>query len=96
MRLIKFQTNGERYNPGDVLCLRPKNLPIQVLEFQKVLEENDVNINPETVFNIAELSSEVPVPGPLKYKVTFQQLCEEYFDLTAIPRRYYFATFIVK
>lgn len=88
MRLITFHTNGEFYEPGDVLCLRPKNLPIQVTEFQKVLQENNVDIKPESVFDISEITSEVPVPGPLKYKVTFQQLCEEYFDLTAIPRRF--------
>ncbi|KRT79284.1 hypothetical protein AMK59_7994 [Oryctes borbonicus] len=91
VRLIKFKTNGERYGPGDVLCLRPKNLPIQVRKLQKVLNENNVNIKPDSVFDIAEVTSEIPIPRPLKYKVTFQQLCEEYFDLTAIPRRYTFS-----
>ncbi|KAI4461603.1 nitric oxide synthase-related [Holotrichia oblita] len=91
VRLIKFQTNGETYGPGDVLCLRPKNLPLQVREFQRVLEENGIDIKPNTVFNITATTSEVPVPSPLKYEVTFQQLCEEYFDLTAIPRRYTFS-----
>ncbi|GJQ80364.1 hypothetical protein Trydic_g12228 [Trypoxylus dichotomus] len=91
VRLIKFQTNGEVYEPGDVLCLRPKNLAIQVREFQKVLEEYNVGIKPDSVFDITEVTSEIPVPSPLRYKVTFQQLCEEYFDLTAIPRRYTFS-----
>ncbi|KAK9688366.1 Nucleoside transporter [Popillia japonica] len=62
-----------------------------VREFQRVLEENGIDIKPNSVFNITAISSEVPVPGPLKYEVTFQQLCEEYFDLTAIPRRYTFS-----
>lgn len=90
VRLIKFQTNGEIYNPGDVLVLRPKNLPTQVQAFKDVLVSNGINIPPDTSVKLSEVTSEMPVPAPLQNEVTFQQLCEEYFDLTAVPRRYTF------
>lgn len=90
MRLIKFHTNGESYGPGDVLVLRPHNLPCQVQAVQNVLKSNGVEILPETIFKISEKNSEMPVPKALRYEVTFRQLCEEYFDLNAIPRRHTF------
>lgn len=90
VRLIKLQTNGEKYLTGDVIVIRPKNLPEQVKEFQAVLQDNGVNIPGDTVFTISEINSEMPVPAPLQFNVTFQQLCEEYFDLNSIPRRYTF------
>lgn len=91
MRLIKFQTNGEKYSPGDVLVLRPKNIPSQVEQFKTVLSTNGVNIPPETLVNLSETTKEISLPPIFKNSCTFQQLCEEYFDLTAIPRRYVFS-----
>lgn len=91
VRLIKFQTNGIPYNPGDVLVLRPKNLPFLVEEFKEVLSSNGVDISPETKIKLTESTPELPLPAVLKNEVSFQQLCEEYFDLTAIPRRYVFS-----
>ncbi|XP_025834407.1 NADPH-dependent diflavin oxidoreductase 1 isoform X2 [Agrilus planipennis] len=90
VRLIKFQTNGQKYQPGDILVLRPKNRPEQVLEFFKILESNNVFISPDTVFRLSELSPEIPVPPVLRQDITFRQLCEEYFDLSALPRRHSF------
>lgn len=91
VRLIKFQTNGVIYHPGDVLVLRPKNLPSQVQSFKEVLSSNGVDIPPNTLVKLSEVTSDMPVPAVLKNEVTFEQLCEEYFDLTAIPRRYVFS-----
>lgn len=67
--------------------MRPKNLPSQVEFFQNVLHANGVEITAESVFKLSENTPEFPVPAPLQFTVTFKQLCEEYFDLTAIPRR---------
>lgn len=85
--MIKFQTNGESYKPGDVVALRPKNLPLQVELFKEILHNNNVNISPQSTYKLSEITSEVPLPPPLQSEISFQQLCEEYFDLTAIPRR---------
>lgn len=73
-----------------MLVLRPKNLPSQVDAFKNVLLDNGVDISPETIVKISEKTGEMPVPNVLKQKVTFDQLCEEYFDLSAVPRRYTF------
>lgn len=89
-RLIKFQTKGEEYHPGNVLVLRPKNLPHQIEQFKEVLSTNGVKIPPNTSIKVAPQNLEVPIPSVLKQEVTFQKLCEEYFDLNAVPRRYTF------
>ncbi|XP_074026251.1 NADPH-dependent diflavin oxidoreductase 1-like isoform X1 [Leptinotarsa decemlineata] len=90
VRLIKFACENQKYVPGDVFVFRPKNLSWQVEEFKKVLSSNGVIIPPETVIAVSKNDQNVPVPEVLKYEVTFEQLCSEYFDLMAIPRRYTF------
>lgn len=59
-------------------------------EFFEVLETNNVHIPAETVVELSETDSNIPVPAVLKYSVTIRQLLEEYFDLMAIPRRHTF------
>lgn len=88
--MIKLDTNGEVYYPGNVLVLRPKNLPSQVNAFKNILLESGVNIPPQTVVTVSRKPEGMPVPAVLNQKITFQQLCEEYFDLNAVPRRYTF------
>ncbi|CAH0555397.1 unnamed protein product [Brassicogethes aeneus] len=90
VRLLKFQTTGQKYIPGDLVVLRPKNFPWKIEEFRNVLESNGVKIPPKTVFNLSQNDPDMPLPEVLKYEVTFQQLCEEYWDLMAIPRRHVF------
>lgn len=51
---------------------------------------SSVEIQPNAVLKLSETNPELPVPPALNYEVTFQQLCEEYFDLDAIPRRQVF------
>ncbi|KAL3277730.1 hypothetical protein HHI36_013071 [Cryptolaemus montrouzieri] len=90
VRLIKLRTDGQLYTAGDVIVLRPRNLPWKVKEFQEVLSSNGVNIVPDSVLTFDEKDHGIPVPEVLKYNVTFRQLCEEYFDLMSVPRRYVF------
>ncbi|RZC41878.1 NADPH-dependent diflavin oxidoreductase 1, partial [Asbolus verrucosus] len=88
VRLIKLKTNGQLYSPGDVVTLRPKNLPWQIEAFQKVLKSHNLNFD----FNLKVMQNdpEIPVPEVLRQELSFQQLCEEYFDLMSIPRRHTF------
>ncbi|CAG9864993.1 unnamed protein product [Phyllotreta striolata] len=90
VRLIKFRCKDQSYNPGDVIVLRPKNLSWKIKEFQEVLTNNGVEIPPETVIDLAQKDVDIPVPDVLKYRVTFGQLCAEYFDLMSVPRRHTF------
>lgn len=88
VRLIKLRTESDVfYKPGDVVVLRPRNSDEAIEEFQKILSDNNVNISQNTIFQVAQLTNEINVPAALQEEVTFQELCREYFDLTAIPRR---------
>ncbi|XP_060528344.1 NADPH-dependent diflavin oxidoreductase 1 isoform X2 [Cylas formicarius] len=87
IRLLKLQSKGKKYCPGDVLVLRPRNLSWKIKEFKEILSTNNIHISDDTVFQIIEKSTDIPVPEIFKSEVTFQQLCEEYFDLFSIPRR---------
>lgn len=42
------------------------------------------------MFSLSQTDPEIPIPEVLKYNVTFNQLCSEYFDLLSIPRRHTF------
>ncbi|XP_028128988.1 NADPH-dependent diflavin oxidoreductase 1 isoform X1 [Diabrotica virgifera virgifera] len=90
VRLIKLKCPNQKYNPGDVVSLRPRNLDWKIEEFRQVLSSNGVDIPPETIINIREKDPEISLPDVLNYELTFQQLCTEYFDLMAIPRRHTF------
>ncbi|KAK9881165.1 hypothetical protein WA026_014513 [Henosepilachna vigintioctopunctata] len=90
VRLIKLKTTGQSYCPGDIVVLRPKNLSWQINEFQQVLSSNGVNIPNDLILSVKEKDVDTPVPDIFKYNVTFGQLCEEYFDLMSVPRRYTF------
>ncbi|KAJ8954736.1 hypothetical protein NQ318_011431 [Aromia moschata] len=90
VRILKLKTDGQEYKPGDLLVLRPKNLPWQIEEFKDVLSSNSVDIPPETIFKITQNDPQIHVPEILQYEVNFEQLCSEYFDLMAIPRRHTF------
>lgn len=87
VRLIKFQTNGENYNPGDVIVVRPKNLPWKVKELEEVFAKNGANFPNELIVSLREKEPQTALPDVLKYDLTLRQLFEEYFDLMAIPRR---------
>lgn len=91
VRLIKLKTNGQEYKPGDIVVLRPKNSDAMIKEFQNILQMNGVDIHPKTLFKVSEKLPDMPVPTPLTQEVTFQDLCREYFDLTAVPRRNIFS-----
>jgi sulfite reductase alpha subunit-like flavoprotein len=88
VRLVKLQTDSQQYCPGDVVVLRPKNLPWQVEAFQNILKSH--NLNFDSTLKLTQNDPEIPVPEFLKQELSFQQLCEEYFDLMSIPRRHTF------
>lgn len=90
VRLIRFDIGTQLYYPGDVISLRPRNLPHQIEEFKRVLSSNGVDIAPNSVFCLIQKDTEIGIPEVLKYNVTFDQLCSEYFDLMNIPRRHTF------
>lgn len=87
--MLKIKTNGARYGPGDLLVLRPRNLKQQIEEFKEVLTSNGVEIRTDVALRVSQ-NSQIPVPKVLQDDITFERLCDEYFDLMAIPRRHTF------
>ena len=85
VRLIKLKTPGVEYFPGDVLHLRPKNSEEQVNKFFKVLNDNNVFLDPNLMIHVSE--KEIKVPNVLKQDLKLKDIVEQYWDLSFKPRR---------
>lgn len=85
VRLIKLKTPGVEYSPGDVFYIRPKNSEEQVQKFFKVLSDNDVNLDPDSVIRVSE--KEIKVPSVLQQDLKLKEIVEQYWDLNFKPRR---------
>lgn len=86
VRLIKLQVENLDYSPGDLVYMRPKNSPEQVQSFFDLLEEFQVPLSPETIFQINE--KEINIPVCLKnISLTLREIVEQYWDLNYKPRR---------
>lgn len=86
VRLIKLNCSNE-YEPGDTIALRPQNLDWKVEEFLQVLHANNAKIVPNSILKLHEIDPEFKIPSVLTNEFTFDQLCQEYFDLMSIPKR---------
>lgn len=85
VRLIKIQANNIRYDPGDVIYIRPKNTAEQVKRFFDILHEHDIKLFPDTTIQISE--KEIKVPFVLRPALTLVEIVEQYWDLNFKPRR---------
>lgn len=85
VRLIKLKTPKVEYYPGDVLYVRPKNSEKQVQKFFQVLQDNNVNIDSDTIIRITE--KEIKVPVVLQQDLKLKDIVEQYWDLSYKPRR---------
>ncbi|KAF1744157.1 hypothetical protein MXB_673 [Myxobolus squamalis] len=80
---IKFSISPSlRYSPGDVLVVHPKN-DKQLVDSMKSLFDH---VDEKKLFTIQPLCN----GQPSTRLVNFHWLCKWYFDLNAIPRRYFF------
>ena len=85
VRLIKLNTPNIEYFPGDVLYLRPKNCEEHVQKFFKVLNDNNVNLDPDLSVRVTE--KEIKVPLVLQQDLKLKDIVEQYWDLNFKPRR---------
>lgn len=85
VRLIKIQADNIKYNPGDVIYIRPKNTTEQVKRFFDILHEHDIKLFPDMMIQISE--KEIKVPFVLKQNLTLREIVEQYWDLNFKPRR---------
>ncbi|OAD53173.1 NADPH-dependent diflavin oxidoreductase 1 [Eufriesea mexicana] len=85
VRLIKLKSDNINYQPGDVVYIRPKNSQKQVEKFFKILNDNNVQLNPNMLIQITK--KEIKVPTVLCQTLTLYQIVEQYWDLNFKPRR---------
>lgn len=85
VRLIKIEANNIKYDPGDIIYIRPKNTTEQVKRFFDILHEHDIKLFPNTMIQISE--KEIKVPFVLKRNLTLKAIVEQYWDLNFKPRR---------
>lgn len=81
------------YQPGDVLMVRPQNLPENVKLLMDLLTGEDAKhagskLAKETVFSVTQYDPDMAVPEPLENPQTLINLATHYWDLNALPRRY--------
>lgn len=91
VRLIQLSAPELHYSPGDVLMVCPHNAPDKVDQFFGLLSSgSDGRLHPDAVIEVSEKDSDAPVPLVLKHPLTLRKCAEQYWDLNAVPRRYFF------
>ncbi|KDR16972.1 NADPH-dependent diflavin oxidoreductase 1 [Zootermopsis nevadensis] len=91
VRLIHLSAPKLQYSPGDVLMVCPHNASEKVDQFFSLLScGSDGRLGPDTVIHVKEKDSDAPVPLALKHPLTLRRCAEQYWDLNAVPRRYFF------
>ncbi|XP_020284524.1 NADPH-dependent diflavin oxidoreductase 1 [Pseudomyrmex gracilis] len=85
VRLIKIEANDIKYDPGDVIYVRPKNSADQVERFFDILHEHNIKLFPDTMVQVSE--KEIKVPLVLTRNLSLGEIVEQYWDLNFKPRR---------
>ncbi|GAB0087650.1 NADPH-dependent diflavin oxidoreductase 1 [Sergentomyia squamirostris] len=92
VRLVSFKMlNPITWQPGDVLVLRPCNMEDRIKNLFDIFQEHNLPFHPETVVEIREVDSEMPVPDYLRAPISLRSLATQYWDLNATPRPRAFA-----
>lgn len=85
VRLINIEANDIKYDPGDVIYVRPKNSADQVERFFNILHEHNIKLFPDTMVQVSE--KEIKVPFVLTRTLSLGEIVEQYWDLNFKPRR---------
>ncbi|KAF8445425.1 hypothetical protein BGX38DRAFT_684405 [Terfezia claveryi] len=101
VRHITFTTDEDiTYSPGDVVSLSPQNLPKDVSLFISLqgwgsIADIPIKITPTPyLFSLSRTSPLPPPPSPIPHPaspLTLRTLLTHHLDITAIPRRSFFA-----
>uniref|UniRef100_A0A1B6IAI2 NADPH-dependent diflavin oxidoreductase 1 n=3 Tax=Homalodisca liturata TaxID=320908 RepID=A0A1B6IAI2_9HEMI len=90
VRLIKLKSSLS-YSPGDVVMIRPQNLPESTEQLLEILKNHNLHcLRPDTMLTILSKDDDMPVPPALSHPVTVHQCAQLYWDLNAVPKRYTF------
>lgn len=75
-----------KYDPGDVIYIRPRNSMEQVKRFFNILQEQNVELYSDTLISVTK--KEIKVPFVLENRwLTLEDIVEQYWDLNFKPRR---------
>lgn len=85
VRIITIHADNIKYDPGDIIYIRPKNTAEQVKRFFNILHEHNIKLFPDMVIRISE--KEIKIPFVLKQDLTLSEIVEQYWDLNFKPRR---------
>jgi len=93
VRLVRLDMGGAggqvSYRPGDVACVQPSNLASSVDTFFSLFP----SLQPDRRFLLEpgeDSGVSLPPPSILPRPATVRQAVQSYFDIQAIPRRYFF------
>lgn len=86
VRLITIKVPYKiKYDPGDVIYIRPKNSLEQVKRFFNILQEHNIQLFPQTRVKVKK--KEITVPIALQFPLSLREIVEQYWDLNFKPRR---------
>ena len=89
VRLIEFDTSQikSKHKPGDVLMVQPHNLHEHVDEFISVL---GLDPNLKFTLQLNDPNATLPLDSVLPTPCTVRECVQKYFDIQAVPKRYFF------
>lgn len=95
VRFFELDTPSVEYFPGDVLTVYPKNFPEDVAEILRIMHWSDIadaplDFQPWTAAAGPD-HGPPPINVPPTYNLTLRKLLTNHLDITAIPRRSFFA-----
>ncbi|XP_077293097.1 NADPH-dependent diflavin oxidoreductase 1 isoform X2 [Arctopsyche grandis] len=99
VRLLEFgplKETFDGYEPGDVVNLRPRNSKAQVDLFFDIFSDHQLNLHRDDIINVTQIHDDMPVPKYFQKPMLLSQLVEQYWDLSAIPRKYAFSVLAVE
>uniref|UniRef100_A0A915ISR7 NADPH-dependent diflavin oxidoreductase 1 n=1 Tax=Romanomermis culicivorax TaxID=13658 RepID=A0A915ISR7_ROMCU len=88
-RLIKLANSGFKYDPGDVVVVRPKNLRENVELFMQICPNIDY-LTPFSLLAPTEQINSFLANFKPPFRANFKFYLENYFDLQAIPKKLFF------
>ncbi|EFN63285.1 NADPH-dependent diflavin oxidoreductase 1 [Camponotus floridanus] len=86
VRLITIELPHKiKYDPGDIIYVRPKNSIEQVRRFFNILYGHNIQLFPNTMVEVKK--KEIKVPLALQCRLPLKEIVEQYWDLNFKPRR---------
>ncbi|XP_011263626.2 NADPH-dependent diflavin oxidoreductase 1 [Camponotus floridanus] len=86
VRLITIELPHKiKYDPGDIIYVRPKNSIEQVRRFFNILYGHNIQLFPNTMVEVKK--KEIKVPLALQCRLPLKEIVEQYWDLNFKPRQ---------